>query len=77
MEKMGEHFMCVERITKILLATILGIVMMLASTGSIKSAFLLQFGLIVMLLFSSFSGYCFIVQILKSAFPMCNKKDIK
>jgi len=66
--------MCVERIAKILLATMLGLVMMLASTGSIKVAFLLQFGIIVMLLFSSFTGYCFIIQILKSAFPMCEDK---
>jgi len=69
--------MCVERIAKILLATILGIVMMLASTGSIKMAFLLQFGVIVILLFSSFSGYCFIIQILKSAFPMCGDRESK
>jgi hypothetical protein len=69
--------MCVERIAKILLATLLGLVMMLASTGSIKSAFLLQFGIIVILLFSSFSGYCFIIQILKSAFPMCGDKNNK
>jgi hypothetical protein len=73
-QKNGDYFMCVERIAKMLLATMLGLVMMLASTGSYKLAFLFQFGIIVMLLFSSFTGYCFITQILKSAFPLCEEK---
>jgi len=75
MEKMGEHFMCVERITKILLATILGIVMMLASTGSIKSAFLFySLDVIVIHRFSSFSGYSLMSKVSKRLFPMCNKQ---
>ncbi len=55
--------MCVERIVKVLLAIILGLVMMFTATGSLKIAFLLQFGTIVMLLVSSFTKYCFIVQV--------------
>ena len=63
--------MCVERLQKILLALALGMVMMLAATGSIKAAFLLQLGLMVILIASGLTGFCYITKVLNSAFPSC------
>jgi len=65
--------MCVEKLQKILLAMVMGIAMMLTATGSIKAGFLLQFGTMVILLASAFTGFCYITQVLKSIFPLCNK----
>ena len=65
--------MCVERLEKLLLAMVMGIAMMLVVTGSIKAGFLLQFGAMVILIISSLTGFCYITQILKSAFPLCKK----
>jgi len=69
--------MCVERLQKILLAIIMGMSMMLVVTGSFKAGFLLQFGTMVILLISAFTGFCYITQILKTVFPPCNNKDKK
>jgi len=73
-KKFLEGSMCVERLQKILLAMALGIAMMLAATGSIKSAFLLQFGIMVILIVSGLTGFCYITQVLKTAFPSCNEE---
>ncbi len=67
--------MCVERLEKLLLAIVMGISMMLVATGSIKAGFLLQFGTMVILILSSFTGFCFITKILESVFPPCRGKD--
>jgi len=70
--------MCVEKLLKIILAMALGIVMMLAASGSIKMAFLLHVGIIVILISSALTGFCYIAKILSSAFPSCNEdKDKK
>jgi len=66
--------MCVEKLQKILLAMALGIAMMLAATGSIKAAFLLQFGIMIILIVSGLTGFCYITQVLKTAFPLCNEE---
>jgi len=65
--------MCVEKLQKILLAMALGIVMMLAATGSIKAAFILHIGIIIILIFSGLTGFCYITKVLSSAFPSCDK----
>ncbi len=65
--------MCVERLQKILLAMVMGMAMMLAATGSLKAGFLLQFGTMVILIVSGFTNFCYITQLLKNAFPLCNK----
>jgi hypothetical protein len=67
--------MCVEKIQKILLASVLGIVLMLIGTDSLKLALMLQVIVIVMLMMSAFSGFCFITKVLSSEFPSCNDKD--
>jgi len=66
--------MCVEKLQKILLALTLGIAMMLAASGSIKAAFLLQLGMMIILIVSGLTGFCYITNILKTAFPSCNEE---
>ncbi len=67
--------MCVEKLQKIILAMILGIVMMLAASGSIKAAFLLQLIVMIILISSGLTGSCYITTVLKSAFPLCKNRD--
>jgi len=69
--------MCVEKLQKIILALALGIVMMLAASGSIKAAFLLHIGIIIILISSAFTGFCYITKILSGAFPSCYEKEDK
>jgi len=71
--------MCVEKLQKIILASTLGIVLMLAAMGSIKLAFLLQVMIMSILMMSGLTGFCYITKILNSAFPLCNdnNKDTK
>jgi len=71
--------MCVEKLQKIILASTLGIVLMLAAMGSIKLAFLLQVMIMGILMMSGLTGFCYITKILNSAFPLCNdnNKDTK
>lgn len=66
--------MCVEKLQKILLALALGMAMMLAAAGSIKAAFVLQVGLIIILIASGLTGFCYITKVLSTAFPSCNKE---
>ena len=78
-KKLQESFMCVEKLQKIILASTLGIVLMLAAMGSIKLAFLLQVMIMGILMMSGLTGFCYITKILNSAFPLCNdnNKDTK
>jgi len=69
--------MCVEKLQKILLALTLGIAMMLAASGSIKAAFLLQLGIMVILILSGLTGFCYITKVLSTAFPSCNNEEKK
>jgi len=65
--------MCVEKLQKIILAMALGIAMMLAASGSIKVAFLLQLFIMIMLIVSGLTGFCYITKVLHTAFPLCNE----
>jgi len=67
--------MCVEKLQKILLASALGMVLMLAAVGSIKLAFLLQVIIMIILLMSGLTGFCYITTVLNSAFPLCNDNN--
>jgi len=71
--------MCVEKLQKIILASMLGMVLMLAGMGSFKLAFVLQVMVMIMLLVSGLTGFCYITKVLSSAFPLCNdnNKDTK
>ena len=65
--------MCVEILQKILLAMALGIVMMLVASGSLKAGFILHVGIMIMLIFSGLTGFCYITKVLSTAFPSCNE----
>ena len=67
--------MCVERLQKIILASVLGIVLMLAGIGSLKLAFMLQVSVMIILMVSSLTGSCYITKVLNSAFPLCSDKN--
>jgi len=66
--------MCVEKLQRILLALALGISMMLAAAGSLKAAFILQVGLIIILIASGLTGFCYITNVLRTAFPSCDEE---
>jgi len=69
--------MCVEQIEKILLASVLGMVLMLAGIGQVRLAFLLQFIVMIVLLMSAFTGKCTIGNLLNLEFPRCKDKEDK
>ena len=69
--------MCVEKLLKIILASVLGIVLMLTGMGSLKIAFMLQVSVMFILITSSLTGSCYLSKVLNSAFPLCNDKDKK
>jgi hypothetical protein len=77
--------MCAEKIQRLIQASILGFVMGLAGMGMageaymLKIAFLLQFGMMVMLVIAGVTGWCPGLIMLKKIFPSCeemnNNKD--
>ena len=71
--------MCVEKLLKIILASVLGIVLMLTGMGSLKLAFMLQVSVMLILIVSGLTGSCYLSKVLNSAFPLCNdtNKDNK
>jgi len=71
--------MCVEKLLKIILASVLGIVLMLTGIGSLKIAFMLQVSVMLILVVSGLTGSCYLSKVLNSAFPLCNdmNKDDK
>jgi len=66
--------MCVEKLQKIILASLLGIVLMLAGMQSFKLAFMLQVSMMIILIVSGLTGSCYITRVLNSAFPLCSDK---
>jgi hypothetical protein len=66
---------------RIIQAIILGIVMGLAASGMsgdrtmLQLAFLLQFGMMVMLLIAGFTGWCPGLNILKKVYPSCEEQS--
>ena len=67
--------MCAEKIQRLIQASILGIVMGLAGEHMYKPAFLLQFGMMFMLLIAGLTGWCPGLIILKKIFPSCKCQD--
>ena len=71
--------MCAEKIQRLIQASILGIVMGLAASGMsgeagmLQVAFLLQFGMMGMLVIAGLTGWCPGVIILKKIFPSCEQ----
>jgi hypothetical protein len=75
--------MCAEKIQRLMQASILGFVMGLAGMGMggetmmLQAAFLLQFGMMIMLLIAGFTGWCPGLIILKKIFPSCEEMNTK
>jgi hypothetical protein len=67
--------MCAEKIQRLIQASILGIVMGLAGSGMYAAAFILQFGMMIMLVIAGFTGWCPGLIILKKIFPACKCEE--
>ena len=71
--------MCAEKIQRLIQASILGMVLGLAGSGMggeagmLQVAFLLQFGMMVMLAIAGFTGWCPGLIVLKKVFPSCEQ----
>jgi hypothetical protein len=69
--------MCAEKIQRLIQASILGMVMGLAGSGMYAAAFVLQFGMMVMLVVAGVTGWCPGIIILKKVFPSCEEVNNK
>ena len=75
--------MCAEKIQRLIQASILGIIMGLAAMGMsgeavmLQIAFLLQVGMMVMLVIAGLTGWCPGIIILKKIFPSCEEMKNK
>jgi len=75
--------MCAEKIQRLIQASILGMVMgftasgMSGEAGMLQIAFILQFGMMVMLVIAGFTGWCPGLIVLKKVFPSCEQTDNK
>lgn len=69
--------MCAEKIQRLIQASILGFVMGLAGSGMYAAAFLLQFGMMVMLVIAGLTGWCPGLIVLKKIFPSCEEMKTK
>jgi hypothetical protein len=75
--------MCAEKIQRLIQASILGIIMgltamgMSGEAGMLQAAFVLQFGMMVMLAIAGLTGWCPGVIILKKIFPSCEEMKNK
>lgn len=63
--------MCVEKIHKLMIAIILGLVMGMVALGNIQIAFLIQFVLMIVFIVWALTGFCLSLSILKKIFPPC------
>jgi hypothetical protein len=64
--------MCVERVQRLMMAMMLGIIMGLAGAGMMKLAFLLQLFMMIMLIVWGLTNFCPSTSILKKILPPCN-----
>lgn len=75
--------MCAEKIQRLIQASILGIIMGVTASGisgeafMLQLAFLLQFGMMVMLVIAGLTGFCPGLLILKKIFPSCEESRNK
>ena len=73
--------MCAERVHQLIQAIVLGMVMGMAAMGfagermMLQVAFLVQLGMMVLLIFAALTGLCPGLGILKKIFPSCEKKE--
>ncbi len=65
--------MCAEKMQRLIQASILGFVMGLAGSGMFAAAFILQFGMMIMLVVAGLTGWCPGIIILGKIFPSCEE----
>ena len=66
--------MCADRVHRIFIAIVLGLVMGVAGAGMFKIAFLLQLFVMIMLLLWAFSDFCPSLYVLRKVLPPCNEE---
>jgi len=75
--------MCAEKIQRLIQASILGFVLGLTGMGMngetfmLQMAFLLQFGMMLMLVIAGLTGWCPGIIVLKKIFPSCEETNTK
>jgi len=67
--------MCVERVQRLMMAIMLGLIMGLAGAGMFKAAFLLQLFIMIMLIVWAFTNFCPSIYVLKKILPPCNFEE--
>lgn len=70
--------MCAERVHRMIMAIVLGIVMGMMASNNIKIMFLLLLFMMVSFLVWAFTDFCLTIFLLKKILPSCDfKKDKK
>jgi len=65
--------MCADRVHRILIAIVLGLVMGVAGAGMFKIAFLLQLFVMIMLIIWAFTDFCPSLYVLRKVLPPCSE----
>jgi hypothetical protein len=63
--------LCVERVQRLIMAIMLGIIMGLAASGWIAAAFILQLFMMIMLIIWALTNFCPSIFLLKKILPSC------
>ena len=69
--------MCAERMQRIVQAVLLGLIMGLAGSKMFAAAFVITFGMMMMLFIAGVTGFCPGLMILKKIFPPCECEEKK
>jgi len=67
--------MCAEKIQRLIQASILGFVMGLVGSDMYAAAFILQFGMMFILVIAGLTGWCPGLIVLKKIFPSCKYEE--
>jgi len=65
--------MCADRVHRILIAIVLGLVMGVAGAGMFKIAFLLQLFVMIMLIIWALTDFCPSLYVLRKVLPPCSE----
>jgi hypothetical protein len=63
--------MCAERVQRLIMAIMLGLIMGLAASGWIATAFILQLIMMIMLIVWALTNFCPSIFLLKKILPPC------
>ncbi len=65
--------MCADRIHRIVIAIILGVIMGMAGAGMVQLAFLSQLFVMIMLFIWAFTNFCPSLYVLRKVLPPCSE----